>query len=145
MRSFIRIRPVILGDMPRTHTQTHTEGHSNSLRKHLTNKNNALLQSWRKLTRFQSTWCRTILGGGWIRGSHIPDSRFVGPLFPDSRFFGPLFPDSRFLGPLFPDSWFQTFSPRSHIFQTHYYVLHFPYDRIYIYIYINAYPPPLPY
>ena len=34
--------------------------------------------------------------GGWIRGSHIPDSKFCGPLFPDSRFLGPLFPDSRF-------------------------------------------------
>ena len=43
MRSFIRIRPVILGDMPwththththtYTHTHTHTEGHSNSLTK----------------------------------------------------------------------------------------------------------------
>ena len=37
MRSFIRIRPVILGDMPWTHTVTHThtatEGHSNSLAK----------------------------------------------------------------------------------------------------------------
>ena len=33
MRSFIRIRPVLTGDMPRTHTyiHTHTEGHSNSL------------------------------------------------------------------------------------------------------------------
>ena len=42
MRSFIRIRPVILGDMPwthtHTHTHTHTEGHSNSLTKCSTNK-----------------------------------------------------------------------------------------------------------
>ena len=44
MRSFIRIRPVILGDMPWTHTHTHTyththtEGHSNSLTKCSTNK-----------------------------------------------------------------------------------------------------------
>ena len=47
MRSFIRIRPVILGDMPwththththiHTHTHTHTEGHSNSLTKCSTN------------------------------------------------------------------------------------------------------------
>ena len=38
MRSFIRIHPVILGDMPRTHTHTHThtEGHSNSLSARLT-------------------------------------------------------------------------------------------------------------
>ena len=40
MRSFIRIRPVILGDMPwtYTHTQTHTatEGHSDKPWSHLT-------------------------------------------------------------------------------------------------------------
>ena len=48
MRSFIIIHPVILGDMPRTHTHihthththTHTEGHSNSLSARLTIRNN---------------------------------------------------------------------------------------------------------
>ena len=50
MRSFIRIHPVILGDMPRTHTHIHThthththtphEGHSNSLSARLMTTNN---------------------------------------------------------------------------------------------------------